>query len=291
MTKLIAFIFWAWLRVVINIALAAILGYFAMQLWLLHFGATPSANDSPHSRIPLIINQSQISAPIINVSPLLKAHLFGKSTAFATQIATQVANNPPATKLNLKLHGIFYSSEPHNSYAMIALGKGKSILYRLGKSLPNGVVLQKIGPKQVILLRNGRYEALRFVEPKGTTIKNYAKNMQKTITGNRKPEKLLGNYQRQLRANPQSLMKLMRIFPVRQGGRFLGYRLKSGKDASLLSQFNLKSGDILTAVNGVKLDSPLKGLGVVQQLATANQIDLQVLRNGQVMSLSFAVEK
>jgi general secretion pathway protein C len=83
----------------------------------------------------------------------------------------------------------------------------------------------------------------------------------------------------------------MRISAVKRGGRFIGYRIKPGKDATLLSRFNLQSGDILTAVNGVKLDSPLKGLGLIQQLATANQVDLEVLRNGRVVSLSFFIEK
>jgi general secretion pathway protein C len=292
MSKLIAFIFSARWSVVINIALAAVLGHSTVQLLL---GAPPKTSfNSQPSRPHPVVNQQRVSRTALNISALLDAHLFGRPR-LATQTATQIAKTPPETKLNLNLHGIYYSSNPQTSFAMIAPANGKSVSYRVGQSLPSGAVLHRIYPKQVILLRNGRHETLRLRDSQGVTAnktpKNDAKNMQKPTTANDRPEKLLGNYQRQLRTNPNRLMKLMRISPARQGGRLVGYRLKPGKDATLLSRFNLQSGDILTTVNGVKLDSPLKGLGVVQQLATANRINLQVLRNGRVVSLSFAVEK
>jgi len=286
MNKLIALTFSARWSVIVNIVLAAVLGYQTMQFFLL-FDDTPLASSSSHNHSPKIIKQTP---PLpLDISALPKTNLFGKSTSFAKQNAKQNAKTLPKTKLNLKLHGIYYSSNSLSSYAMIAEGKGQSILYRINESLPSGVVLHKIHPKQVILFRNGRYETLPFMEVKKPIALNYANKMPQSREV--KAEKLLGKFQRQLRNNPQKLLKLIRIFPVSRRGNFLGYRIKPKKDATLLTQFNLQSGDILTAVNGVKLDSPLKGLGIIQQLATANQIDLQVLRNGRVVSLSFAVEK
>jgi general secretion pathway protein C len=265
----------------INIALAAVFGYSAMQLILL-IGTAPLEVDKQHTRARQLV--AQVSTPALNISPIVQAYLFGKPKPVGTPIAYQM---PPETKLNLKLHGVYYSSDPMKSYAMIAAANGKSTSYRVGESLLSGAVLHKIEPRQVILLRNGRYETLHIMGGDRAV-----KNDIPTIAHNDiRPEKLLGNYQRQLQTNPNSLMKLMRISAVKRGGRFIGYRIKPGKDATLLSRFNLQSGDILTAVNGVKLDSPLKGLGLIQQLATANQVDLEVLRNGRVVSLSFFIEK
>jgi len=84
----------------INIALAAVLGYSAVQLILL-IGTTPLETEKQHTR--QLINQAQFSTPALNLSPLIEAYLFGKPKAVETQI---VSHTPPETKLNLKLHGI-----------------------------------------------------------------------------------------------------------------------------------------------------------------------------------------
>ncbi|EDN65628.1 general secretion pathway protein C [Beggiatoa sp. PS] len=181
---------------------------------------------------------------------------------------------------------------------MVATTKDKSASYRVGDSLPSGAILEQIKPKQVILLRNGRPETLTLMDTqKKISIRSQSNNKAKVIPEKKygyngvSPEKILGNYQRQLQTNPNKLMNLMRIYPVNQNGHLVGYRLRPGKDATLLSKFNLQSGDILTTINGVTLDSPLKGLGIVQQLATANHVELEVLRQGQVIPLSFNIEK
>ena len=259
----------------INLALAVVLGYSIVQLLTPH----------PPLEKNIQYNHSVVNTPhstkTLNISSLLNAHLFGNSNV----IGTKMVKIPHETKLNLKLHGIYYSSNPMKSFAMIAADKGKSISYHIDQSLPSGALLYEIYPQKVILLRNGRHETLHLVDKKNVrTSKKNSSSMN--ISAN-----ILTHYQRQLQTNPESFMQLVRISPVHRGKKLLGYRLQRGKDASLLSRFNLQSGDILTAVNGVKLDSPLKGLSIVQQLATAKKIDLQILRNGQVVPLSFRLQE
>jgi general secretion pathway protein C len=295
MNRLFTLIFSTRWIVVINLVLAAIIGYHATQFFLwLNLNSPPSTVDRSKNRSRLAVQQSQLSTiPTLNISALLEANLFGQ---IKSQNATQFARTPPKTKLNLNLHGIYYSSNPKASFAMIATAKTKSELYREAEVLPGGAILHQINPKNLILLRNGRHETLMLVDMhKNNSVqlsRNYASNVPYKKYGNNSlsPEKLLGTYQRQLKTNPNKLMKLIKISPVNQSGHFVGYRIKPGKDATLLSQFDLQAGDILTTINGVKLDSPLRGLGVVQQLATANHINLEVLRNGQVVPLSFNIE-
>jgi len=265
----------------INIALAVVLSYSIVQLI---FSAAPKQ----HTPQP-IINQAQPpTTPTLDISPLIKAYLFGKPKPAKTQIISRTP--PPETKLNLKLHGIYYSSDPTMSYAMISTANGKSTSYRVGQTVSNsGALLHQIQSRRIILLRNGRHETLYIMGTKPTH--SQEETTTTVATNNRKTEKLLAQYQHQLKTNPNSIMKLMRISPVKQKGQLVGYRIKPGKDASLLSHFKLQSGDILTAINGVKLDSPLKGLGLIQQLATAKQINLEILRNGQTLPLFFMVEK
>ncbi|HHB92978.1 MAG TPA: PDZ domain-containing protein, partial [Thioploca sp.] len=134
--------------------------------------------------------------------------------------------------------------------------------------------------------RNGKYETLRFIGNKDDKTNRFRNKSAKS-----KPEILLAEYQRQLKYNPQQLTQLFKVSAVSRGGKLLGYRIRPNKDASLLSQFDLQSGDILTAVNGIKLNSPLKALSLIQKLAVADKVELEVLRNDQELSLTFKVEK
>ncbi len=261
----------------INIILAFILGYNTTQL-LLQLNTAPLAyNYTGHFNLA---DKSQFLTSKLDITRLSNAYLFGKTSV--SHIATQVTNTSPDTKLNLKLQGIYHGS---TSYAAITANDGNKF-YRIGESLPSGAILHEIFPKKVILLRNGRYETLRFAGNEDNETTRFSGKYAKS-----KPEKLLAKYQRQLKQNPQQLTKLVQISAVNKDGKLLGYRIKPKKDANLLAQFNLQSGDVLTAVNGVRLNSPLKALGLVQKLATTDKVELEVLRNGQELFLSFGVEK
>jgi len=227
-----------------------------------------------------IADKSQFLTSKFDIATLSNAYLFGKTSV--SHIATQVTNISPDTKLNLKLQGIYHGS---TSYAAITANDSNEF-YRVGDSLPGGTKLYEIFPKKVILLRNGRYETLHFTGNEDDETTQFSDKYAKD-----KPEKLLAKYQQQLKQNPQQLTKLVQISAVNQNGKLLGYRIKPKKNDNLLSLFNLQSGDVLTAINGVKLDSPLKALSLVQNLATADMVELEVLRNGQELSLSFNVEK
>jgi general secretion pathway protein C len=155
-------------------------------------------------------------------------------------------------------------------------------------------------PEAVILLRNGQTEKILLEEKKLSTATPPANLIVRNTpsapnilppTNTTKPEELLAEYQRQLQSNPESLLQLVKVAPFYENNRFLGYRLMPGKDANAMAKFNLQSGDILTAVNGVTLDASLNDLNLLPKLATADQISLQLLRNGQSLSLNFAIRK
>ncbi|OQW93173.1 MAG: type II secretion system protein GspC [Beggiatoa sp. IS2] len=290
-------------RWMMNSILSAILGY--KLVWLvLSFNQVPITQMVTTTQAGPTADQMIPKTATYNLNTLLSAQLFGnpEEKIRSPQAST---SPPPKTKLNLKLYGIYYSTHPEASIAMIAEEIGESKLYRKYDTLPGGGTLYQINSKEVILLRNGRQETLLLInnqsppttqnpetpavrETPSITEQSTLRQAQSTAQS---PEQLLGEYQQQLRTNPQQLRNLLNVTPYSQDGQFIGYRLSAGQNATLMSTFNLQVGDILTEINGVVFDSPLKGLEVIQQLATAGQINATVLRNGQPLSLSFNVEK
>lgn len=281
--------FWnkAWI-VLINLALSAFLGYQLVFTGLQSYKPLTQALPAASPAIMNVNTATKLSEPTpLNLSPLLEARLFGEASQ-TNNPAARSTQIPPDTKLSLKLLGIYHNPDPQQSLAMIGTADNKSALYHIGKTLSNGVILSEVHPKFVILQRGDRYETLRLVG----AANNPAIAQSAPVNPNKQPPaRMLGNLQRQLTTNPEALGKLLRVDPANENGKFIGFRLSAGQDPSLMSQFDLQAGDILTSVNGIELDSPLKGFSIVQQLSTANQLTLQIMRQGQARTLSFNIEK
>lgn len=261
---------------------------------MLTFNQSPIVAVTYPLTTPTMPEQSNMPTVSYKLATLLKAQLFGKPESTTGHSPVHSA---PKTKLDLTLHGIYHSTKVGASMAMITNTKGKSKLYKKGDALPSGGTIYQIQPTQVVLLRNNRQETLLLTKSKPNantmTSKHYPVQTIHSATDStsKSPAKLLGEYQQQLRTNPQKLRNLLRVIPYSQEGKFIGYQLKPGRNKALMAKFNLQVGDILTEVNGVTFDSPLKGLEVIQQLATTRQVNVRVLRNGQPISLSFMIEK
>jgi general secretion pathway protein C len=184
--------------------------------------------------------------------------------------------------------------------AIIAGGKGDEEAYAVGDNLPGNAVLREIYADRVILEYRGRMETLRLPKdvPAGIGVEA-GRNQVSTARGQAVKQAgtadnavLLRQYRDALTNNPQSLMDLVSASPVNDkgSGKLKGYRIRPGKDRKLLGRFGLKSGDVVTGVNGVALDNPIKALEIMRELSTATSVTLDVERNGVMESFAFQVE-
>ena len=87
-------------------------------------------------------------------------------------------------------------------------------------------------------------------------------------------------------------MNLVSATPVQEEGtgKLKGYRINPGKDKALLARFGLQNGDVITAVNGVALDNPIKALEIMRDLTNASSVSLDIERRGVTQSLSLQVD-
>ncbi|MDH5379146.1 MAG: hypothetical protein OEX00_12550, partial [Gammaproteobacteria bacterium] len=148
--------------------------------------------------------------------------------------------------------------------------------------------LKEVHPDKIILLRNGRFETLRMPEEviagvnESLPSRRASATQQNSVSSVVTPEaaRVLNEYKQKLESDPQSVMSAVRAEPYRVGGDIKGYRVFPGRDKELLGQVGLKPGDVVTSVNGIELDNPLKGLEIMKQLKEASQVSVDVLRNG-----------
>ena len=219
----------------------------------------------------------------------------------------------PETRLNLKLRGVFASKDKNAARAIIADSRGDEDSYRIGSELPGGAILNEIYPDRVILEHNGRLETLKLPvdvaesgagsqSNAGDNGRNASRSSQQSSrdinrgnvtdlsSSTADNAQLLGQYRNALMNDPNSVMGLINVRPYQKDGQLVGYRLRPGKDRALLRRFGLRSGDIVTAVNGVPMNNPVKALEVLRDLSSATQLTVDVQRNGAPQSFTFQIQ-
>lgn len=252
-------------------------------------------------------SSAQTAKPQIEVS-ISQTNLFGRVEIAATpQVEEQVV--VPETRLNLTLLGVISSSIAGTAKAIISDASGNEEYYSIGMQVPGGASLEEIHADYVMLKRNNRLEMLRLpadesipgqpsagagmsMPPPNVAAAPQGRHMLPPATlgtDNRSTGAMLQEYRDALNQDPQSVMDLVRAEPVREGDKLVGYRISPGRDRQLLARFGLRAGDVVTMVNGVRLDNPVKGLEIIQNLQSAAQVNIEVMRNGVTQGFSFAV--
>ncbi|WP_455202616.1 type II secretion system protein GspC [Kaarinaea lacus] len=268
-------------------------------------GAAVSAAQRETPSVARVVREQPLARKINNF------HLFGKYEPKKAVVAPVKPAVVPETRLNLKLRGVFASRDKNASRAIIADSRGEEDSYRLGSEVPGGAILSEIHADHVILEHNGRLETLKLpvdVPEAGAgsrTANSGQSTRQSSRTTNRNINRgniaqasantadnaaLLGQYREALMNDPNSVMGLVNVRPYQKDGQLVGYRLRPGKDRALLRRFGLRSGDIVTSVNGVPMNNPVKALEVLRDISTASQLTVDIERNGTPQSFTFQIQ-
>ncbi len=275
----------------INVVLVLMLSYSLAQMsW--RMAPEPAPLPAPPLTLssPAVKSGNSASQGSSLVRQLPQWHLFGKvSVASAAPVREEI----PETKLKLTLRGLLASDKPEESWAIIAGPSGKEEFYKIGgKKLPGNAKLTEIHSDRIVLERRGKYETLRLPKEslnlKSTT--STASRSSGTVRSMASGRHIsLREYRDTLLNNPDKVADLVTIAPVRKRGRFVGYSLQPGRDPEFLRQYGLQPGDIVTSVNGVALDSPVKGFGVLRDLTSASSLEIEIERNGRRQHFSLPV--
>jgi len=229
---------------------------------------------------------------------LSQLHLFGEVKEIQEEKIQQVVT-APVTRLDLTLKGVIASGAPEIAKAIIADSSKNENFYSIGAKIPGGAILEEIHATHVILNRNNRLETLQLPKdvPQSQSVSGakaaQSRRSNNTVTSssaNKDASTLLREYKQTLKTDPQKLMDLVRTQPYREKGKLVGYKIRPGKDRKLLRKFGLRSGDVVTAVNGISLDNPINGLKILKKLTDASQVSVKIKRNGVDQDLSFQVD-
>lgn len=214
----------------------------------------------------------------VDVDTIASAHLFGEQSASENAADEQEIINAPETRLNLVLTGIVSQANGERSRALIKSGREDQEGYAVSDVISSGVKLHAIYANRVILDRSGRFETLTLESVKQAKA---LQGVERTRTVSSKLANDLGDVREKILANPASASKYIRLQPERQNGNLVGYRVYPGADRGLFEKAGLKSGELVTAVNGQPLNNPAASLKLLSNLATADSASVTLERDGQ----------
>ncbi len=271
----------------------------------------------------VILNPVEATAASREVDPLdldqmLSWHLLGKADEAAAALVTSqpleeqatgregIEEGAKETRLDLRLRGIVASTVSGLGHAIIEY-KSKQQVYAVEDKLPvsGRVVLAKVLPDRVVIDNRGTYELLVLFEdtvlsaqiPAG---QNKKINFSPAITdgaaraidkrGEADTTALAKSYRRQLYQNPQSLAELVRISAVREEGQLLGYKVAPGSDRSQFNQLGFKTGDVITAVNGLALTDPGNTVRLYQLMRSAGEAVFDLQRGDEQLTVSVSLD-
>jgi general secretion pathway protein C len=206
-------------------------------------------------------------------------HIFGK----ASKAKADTPPDAPKTRLNLTLHGVF-ASEDEDAMAIISSGGANERYYHIGDAIPGGATLKAVYPDRVLLERNAKTETLPLPKSENTGIA-ISRTSAPTVESNPDVGNKLGTLRKEILSNPERLGKLVQARPAMEKGQFKGYQLSPSGDTTLFSELGLEPGDIVTAVNGINIDRPEKGLNALQNLINATEVTVTLLREGSEITL------
>jgi general secretion pathway protein C len=221
-------------------------------------------------------------------------------------------NKPPEapplqrTSLNLKLLAIMFApppADPRWSVAIIRDNDSKGAgPYNVGSKLRDATIDDIVEDRVYLDFGGGRREYLDLLDrpqpapgapvaaAPTTPTDPLAAELDKGV-------KKIGehNYEVQrstldsLLGNMGALAKGARIVPETKDGKSAGFRLFSIRPEGPFAKIGLLNGDVVSAINGLEMNSPDQALLAYTKLKTANHLSVAIERNGQKITKDYNI--
>lgn len=89
--------------------------------------------------------------------------------------------------------------------------------------------------------------------------------------------------------NPQHMLTDARLLPNIRDGRHEGFSISEVVPGGLYNNLGLKNGDILLRINGLKISNPEVAIQAMSALKGMNEVNLDIIRNGENMSMRYQI--
>jgi len=248
---------------------------------------------------------------------ILSRNLFNSSTLAAPVEPEPVTEELEATKLPLTLLGTASATDDFYSWAAIKDRDAPNTkIVRVGDEIRPTATVMRIERRRVVLDENGLPRELVLkekdaiarlsLESRSTpsrASKRKASSSRKRTSAARRPRTTsqarkisddeLEIPRSMLEAtlqDPADLIHQARFTPKFEGGQMIGLQINDPKPGSLFEQAGIGSGDVISEINGVKIDSAEQSRNVLSSFEGSSEIVFVIMQDGEPVTktLSFS---
>lgn len=213
-------------------------------------------------------------------------HIFGSA-----QELIEIPLSSGETNLNFILNGTMSNADEHAGLAYISNSQGVQEKFLVGDKIFDSATLKEIHKTYVVLQHNGKKERLSLRE------NSQVSQTSRKSKADKKPASYLKhlnggaqvNWQEtmnQQKFNPAAISNIVKKvnFVADQKGNIQGIKVSSVAAGDLLTKSGLKSNDIITAINGNKVNAS-NMLSIKQTLEQNPKATVTIKRNGRVQNI------
>lgn len=234
---------------------------------------------------------SESNKPLSHYKNIVSRNLFNtKAVAGKTDTKLDL-EKLKQTDLKLKLWGTV-TGQAGSSYAVIEeTGNRKQNLFRVGDEIQNATV-KAIHREKVVLDVDGRDEVLAMEKVSSSRSSGVRQTAKSSSPGSSQGMKI--SLQRsQIDAameNVTDLMSQIKVRPHFSDGKPDGIMLSSIQPRSIFRRMGLRSGDIITGVDGKEIESVDDALQFYENLSSSSNLKLQLKRRGRETTIDYAIK-
>lgn len=258
----------------------------ALALWL----DEPLADSRRTSATPAKTTPAAaINLRRVSYAPIFERNLFGSEPLEAP---TGTSPTPGTSHGHLLLRGT--AKVRGRGFAVFSnKSSGKQDVFAVGERVFDGPKLVGVQQSKVVLLSNGRRITLEIAEeeaeaPTKTTggATTDSGSIKKTGEGTYLVDRREIDYSIE---NLSTVITKMRAVPYLKDGETLGFRIFNIRPNSIFERMGLKNGDVIQNVNGSELRDPQAALSLLDTVASADSIRIDLLRNRAPTTMSYTI--
>lgn len=224
--------------------------------------------------------------PLADYDPVVERNLFNTKSGAERPPEEVVVENLQPTSLKLKLLGTV-TGDNDKAFAVIQNSQQKQEqLYRIGETIQNAT-LKMILREKVILRVNGKDEILEIDEAQTKKTRRLSSRSKTSGSDNITVKR---SRVETAAKNVNNLMQQARVRPHFTNGKADGLSLTGIKPNSIFHDMGLKSGDIITSVNGKTIESVEDVLSFYKSLQTSESVKLELKRRGRLKTIDYDIE-
>ena len=236
----------------------------------------------------LVPHENETRHPLSYYSTVTERNLFQTNTDVDSRPEKLDIEALEPTDLKLDLLGTI-TGDKKEAYAVIEDTTTKQqSLFRIGDTIQNATV-KMILREKVVLNVNGKDEILK-IEKNREGSKTF--NSKAAGLATERSQNIAVKRSQMISAvkDVNNLMKQIRIRPNFRNGKPDGLRLTGIRPNSIFYNMGLKSGDVLTGVNGKDIESVDDVFKLYQDLQSSSRVQLQIKRRGQLKTIDYHIE-